>query len=207
MNERNREQRLPSVEMGIGLATGDVVVGNIGSERRAKYGAIGTAVNLAARIESYTLGGEVLISEPTRAAAGSALRIDLEREIHPKGFEAPIRIHRLSAPEREQTGLVEISPPWRVRIALLEGKGVGEERALGAILALSPGAARIRCDAPIAELADLRLELLDPSGEALEACYGKVVQGSAAPGGEFVIRFTTRAARLVERARRPPEDL
>ena len=46
----------------MGLCTGVGVVGNIGSEKRAKYGVVGTAVNLAARIESCTTGGQVLIS-------------------------------------------------------------------------------------------------------------------------------------------------
>src|SRR5262249_22755747 len=58
-----RQQGLATAEMGIGLHTGRVVVGNIGSARRTKYAAVGTAVNLAARVESYTTGGQILISE------------------------------------------------------------------------------------------------------------------------------------------------
>jgi class 3 adenylate cyclase len=61
VNRQNREEGLPAVEMGIAVHTGDVVVGNIGSEKRAKYGAVGSHVNLTARIESYTCGGQVLI--------------------------------------------------------------------------------------------------------------------------------------------------
>ena len=51
--------------MGIGIHTGEVVVGNIGSEKRTKYGAVGPSVNLAARIEANTVGGQILISEST----------------------------------------------------------------------------------------------------------------------------------------------
>ncbi len=212
VNERNRTQRLPEVEMGIGLATGDVVVGNIGSERRAKYGAIGTAVNLASRIESYTLGGEVLISQATRSAAGAALRTDLEREVHPKGFESPIRIYRVAALEategraartlaRERAPLLAMAPPSPVRIALLDGKNVTRERAHGAIEALSPSAARIRSALPVDDLADLRVELLDAAGASLEVRYGKVVERSAEGDGVFVVRFSTRSVRVTDQAR------
>src|SRR5262247_1059754 len=62
INAPNRQAGLPDVEMGIGIHTGEVVVGNIGSQQRTKYGAVGSAVNLTGRIESYTTGGQILIS-------------------------------------------------------------------------------------------------------------------------------------------------
>ena len=51
--------------MGIGLNTGKVIVGNIGSEQRTQYGAVGSAINMAYRIESYPVGGQILISPTT----------------------------------------------------------------------------------------------------------------------------------------------
>src|SRR5438876_11968843 len=63
VNARSRERGLPEVVMGIGVHTGDVIVGNIGATRRVKYAAVGTHVNLRGRIESYTTGGQVLVSE------------------------------------------------------------------------------------------------------------------------------------------------
>jgi len=68
MEKFNQEQlalNLPRLEMGIGIHTGTAVVGNIGSEIRAKYGAVGSAINLAFRVESCTKGGQVLLSEST----------------------------------------------------------------------------------------------------------------------------------------------
>ena len=61
LNEEHVGSGLPALEMGIGINTGDVIVGNIGSEKRTKYGAVGAAINLAYRIESQTVGGQVLL--------------------------------------------------------------------------------------------------------------------------------------------------
>jgi adenylate cyclase len=58
---------LPALEMGIGINTGPVVVGNLGSEARTKYGIVGAVVNVASRIESNTVGGQVLVGEATYA--------------------------------------------------------------------------------------------------------------------------------------------
>ncbi len=95
VNRRNAEAGLPAVAMGIGINTGEVVVGNIGSERRAKYGVVGHNVNLAARIESYTSGGQILISESTLSEAGEGLRVVDELEVTPKGLRAPMTLYEV----------------------------------------------------------------------------------------------------------------
>jgi adenylate cyclase len=56
VNEHNFQMGWPEIEMGIGIHTGEVVVGNIGSTKRSKYGVVGRTVNLTARIESFTVG-------------------------------------------------------------------------------------------------------------------------------------------------------
>ena len=66
--EFNAEQcqlHLPELAMGIGINTGEVIVGNIGSLKRSKYGAVGSAINTAYRIESHTVGGQILLSPDT----------------------------------------------------------------------------------------------------------------------------------------------
>ena len=69
VNQENRETDLPEIAMGIGIATGEAVAGNIGSDRRAKYSVIGSTVNLAARIESFTVGGQInLLNQPAKLA-------------------------------------------------------------------------------------------------------------------------------------------
>src|SRR6478736_4423578 len=73
-NAENRKEDLPQVEMGIGLHTGQVVVGNIGSSERTKYGVVGSHVNLTSRIQACTTGGQILVSETTRQELGRILK-------------------------------------------------------------------------------------------------------------------------------------
>jgi adenylate cyclase len=93
VNEKLQALNLPQLEMGIGINTGEVIVGNIGSEKRTKYGVVGSSVNLTYRIESYTQGGQILISDQTRQALGQNVQIMGEKQVHPKGFEHPITIY------------------------------------------------------------------------------------------------------------------
>ncbi|HEY9072755.1 MAG TPA: response regulator, partial [Desulfobaccales bacterium] len=65
VNDRNRQAGYPEAALGVGINTGEVVMGNIGSKKRIKYAVVGRAVNLTGRIESYTLGGQIFISEST----------------------------------------------------------------------------------------------------------------------------------------------
>lgn len=65
------EQGFDRIAIGIGLHTGVATIGYIGSERRSEYTAIGDTVNLASRLESNTIGGQILISEATALAAGN----------------------------------------------------------------------------------------------------------------------------------------
>src|SRR5207247_2286599 len=85
INQRLAAKTSNQLEMGIGIHTGRVIVGNIGSLRRTKYAAVGSNVNMAGRIESYTTGGQVLISEDTRQRISADLRIDGQYQVEPKG--------------------------------------------------------------------------------------------------------------------------
>ena len=106
VNQENRETDLPEIAMGIGIATGEAVAGNIGSDRRAKYSVIGSTVNLAARIESFTVGGQILIAESAREACGDDIRIDGSLRVKLKGIDRPVRIYEVGA----------IGSPWNVSL-------------------------------------------------------------------------------------------
>ena len=84
---------VPSISMGIGLHAGDVVVGNIGSEKRAQYGIIGSAVNLASRIQNQAQGGEVVISPSIYRHVHPDLVVKREFETQLKGIREPITLY------------------------------------------------------------------------------------------------------------------
>ncbi|MFO8111666.1 MAG: adenylate/guanylate cyclase domain-containing protein [Desulfosalsimonadaceae bacterium] len=106
LNGENAVQGFPELEMGIGINTGTVIAGNIGSDIRIKYGVVGVPVNTAARIESNTLGGQVLIGEPTYLAAKEHVHVKPPRTAMMKGMKAPLVFYPVT----------KIDPPWDVSL-------------------------------------------------------------------------------------------
>jgi len=93
VNAMNVARGLPEVAMGIGIHSGAVIVGNIGSERRAKYGVVGDNVNFTARVESCTRGGQVLVSAQTRSLCGNRLTLGEEMTVKLKGYEGEVVLY------------------------------------------------------------------------------------------------------------------
>jgi sigma-B regulation protein RsbU (phosphoserine phosphatase) len=95
LNSDSAARGLPALSMGIGLHVGPVVAGNIGSADRVKYGVVGPAVNLVARIQQLTAGGEVLLSDTLLARVAPLVSVAPGRTERVKGASEPVTVHRL----------------------------------------------------------------------------------------------------------------
>jgi len=198
MGEVNAEQRrlgLPELAMGIGLNTGEVIVGNIGSEQRTKYGAMGSAINTAYRIESYTVSGQILISPALYARVQDVVSVQGTIEVQFKGVEQPLTLYDVcgmagpydvALQARPQEELTPLSTPLALTCHRMDGKVVAAVGMAGQMTALGLSSATMVLDGAVAVHDNLKL-LLEPPGHDTYEAYAKVM---ACASGEVVVAFT-----------------
>ncbi|MFP3853591.1 MAG: adenylate/guanylate cyclase domain-containing protein [Anaerolineales bacterium] len=111
-HELKQQDKVEDFQMRVGLNTGRVVVGNIGTDLHMEYLAVGDTINLAARLQSAAEPGSIVISERTRRLAGPAFVYEDLGEIEIKGKNEAVHIYRVKheregeARSRETAGLV-----------------------------------------------------------------------------------------------------
>jgi class 3 adenylate cyclase len=205
VNETNRRGGLPQVQMGVAVHTGEVIVGNIGSQTRAKYGVVGTNVNLTARIESFTLPGQVLVSQSTVDAAGDTLILGESRSFQAKGFKEPIAAYELKGVRGPHEALVpeaeeELRPLAReipVTFTVVDGTHIRQASAEGRFVKASPSGAWVSSEQKAPPRANVRIRVRDETGAELPVeLYAKVVEGES--DGGFVVRFSSAPPEVVE---------
>lgn len=103
LNARRQAAGSRPVGVGIGIATGEAVAGNMGSRDRLNYTVLGATVNLAARLTSAAKAGEILISETTRSDAGVACQSTPRGEVTLKGFSTPMDVFEVEGIDRSVT--------------------------------------------------------------------------------------------------------
>ena len=215
VNLKTNERGLPVLEMGVAVNTGEVVVGNIGSQKRAKYGVVGSPVNLTSRIQALAASGEVVISTTTKQTVGESVRLGSSQEVAMKGFVERILVHfvtgvggeyNLELPETTADPLTALSVPLSCTYTVLDGKEIADEALNAEMVRLSPTQAVVLTARPVAERTDIKLAIPIGSDGVFEDVYAKVVEAetTSVGGPMLTIRFTSvpaEAADALERLR------
>jgi adenylate cyclase len=199
LNQLNRELDEP-LEMGVALNSGLVLVGNIGSERRLKYGVVGSPVNLAARLESVTVGGQVVIGQSTFEVVRDMVTTAPAQTNMMKGFSQPLVSHSVLAigspynlrlpekrPRQDMTPLELPLTAW-----LLKGKQVTERALSGISLAMGEELFEVRLPESLSAGDNLKLNIdLCAEAHCFEDMYAKVIEVRPSPKGPVhLLRLT-----------------
>ncbi len=200
VNEYNYQMGWPEIEMGIALHTGEVVVGNIGSMKRSKYGVVGRTVNLTARIESFTVGGQVLVSPTLMQAVDRGLILGDQVEVHAKGMREPLKCRELLGHEDhpelllkgEEAIFTTLSDPLPFHYVILTDKHLDEQMHPAMLVAISQRRAVVEAAGDLPLHANIMLQLeVESEEEKSEELYAKVVQVLDGASKRYVIHFTS----------------
>lgn len=165
LNESITAEGFPPLEMGVGLNTGSVIVGNIGSEMRMKYGITGSTVNIASRIESFTTGGQVYISESTYTDVKALATVSPPLTAMMKGLTKPLVIYPVSAigAPYEVTLNTPLTGTDSIKINLgfhcwkISAKKIEKRAISGETVTLNDKMITAFTDAPLEPLTDIKL--------------------------------------------------
>lgn len=182
VNRENREKGLPPLSMGIGINTGEVIVGNIGSEERAKYGVVGHHINLASRIEGVTAGGQIFITPSTYQPISDLVICRSVNRIKFKGVEDDINLYdvtgirgeyHLMLPDQlpETTPLTKTIP---VVLHKMKGKKKIEPAMTAELTHYTNPRATLKAKDKIDPLQEVRIDFAGEKDETKIYLYAKV---------------------------------
>ena len=207
VNEWNRTRGYPELEMGIGIHSGIAVVGNIGSDKRMKYGCMGEVVNLAGRLESYTVGGQVFVSEDTVLRLPEKPEIIDSYQFIPKGAREGFAFCSVTGLGKEHlqqsfsAGMEWVSLPKGREIVyfILDGKTVTNTEHTGLLVRVSADdrSCMLVSDKPFEQLQNVMLQISD------HKIYAKVI-GKADDG--YILCFTSKDISILDLCKKGKGD-
>lgn len=182
VNRKNSQKGLPPLLMGVGINTGDVIVGNIGSKERAKYGVVGHHINLASRVEGATVGGQILITPSTYEKIKDQVIIRAVRSVRFKGVEEDIDLYdvigmkapyNLTLPDlTEETA--PLTSPVSVTICRMKDKKALLPTMIAGLTHFSNQRAKLKVAQEIAPLQELRIDFTGEERDEKIYMYAKV---------------------------------
>ena len=190
MNRASAERGRPRFEMGIGIHTGEAVVGNIGSEQRTKYAVVGAAVNLAARVEGCTVGGQILMTAATVRALGDLAEVAPPITVDLKGLDAPVALYelrgiggRFAQRLADDTVEADVEVGLPLTGSVFDGKRVQGDSFSGTVRRLGRHRLDAALEVELAPLTNVRLRLVfpgvpEPSGDIYGKVTGEVTVGT-----------------------------
>lgn len=202
INAVNKELGMAPLFMGIGINTGDVIAGHLGSHYHSEYTVIGDEVNLTSRVEAHSLRGQILLSERIYSQAQGFIEIGNINEVFVKGKKTAVRMYELMAVTCHPTVRV---PPGDIRngprvevdmplnFQVLDGKTVLPGKICGRIVDISYGGMYIHSPTELAQFSDIKMALaLSLLVQDQADVYGKVLRVSPVSDGfEYRIEFTS----------------
>ena len=200
VNEYNLQRGWPEIEMGIALHTGDVVVGNIGSTERSKYAVVGQTVNLTARIESFTVGGQILVSPALIRAAGQGLILGDQIEVHAKGMPEALGCRELLGHEdhpelfldQEEANCTVLAEPQPLHYVRLSDKHLSEQMQPATLVGVSRRRGVLEACAPLQLYVNLMLRLsAAKSDDQVMELYAKVIRTLDQSKHRYLVHFTS----------------
>ena len=199
VNEYNRRMGYPRIEMGIGIHRGEVFVGNIGSEKMMRYNCLGGTVNLCSRIESSSVGGQILVSEETIRPIRHKIDVISTKEIMVKGISGKIsvcdvrqinhkKLHTLKYTSDER--FIPMKKELDVYLSIVDQKTISDELVKAKIVAMSKRFAIVEVEKADIFEQDTDVEIITSEisdGKHTKNSYAKVMKNQ---DGNLVLTFT-----------------
>jgi len=201
-NEQNIALGLPEIFMGIGINTGQVMAGALGSDHHREYTVIGDEVNLASRIEAQSLRGQVLISENTYALSKDFVSVGEPNYVQVKGKKEPVCLYELvgiskpralSVPRREIRKSPRVAIDMPCYFQCMQGKLVLPEQIQGAMVDLSYNGMSMHSPVALEAFSEIKMAVsLQLLGAETTSIYARVLKSEPCAEGVLCsLEFTS----------------